>query len=95
MLKIIKNNFYIFVLFILFFVPVTESHVNTAFSFFQRELSLTNQEENIVNRNRDMIVIYPIGEKNQLTIMKVKHEDCFSVLWGIIAFFIFFASGFS
>ncbi|WP_273719122.1 MULTISPECIES: hypothetical protein [Bartonella] len=62
--------------------------MNIAKEFFQRELFFINEEENIVTRNIDRAVIYPIEEKNQLTFMKVKQESCFSVFWGIISFFM-------
>ncbi|WP_144756212.1 hypothetical protein, partial [Bartonella saheliensis] len=79
---------FIFIAFILLFAQGAESHINIAKGLFQRELFFTNQEENIVARNIDRTVLYPVEEKNQLTFMKVRQEGCFSVLWGILSFFM-------
>ncbi|WP_273758654.1 hypothetical protein [Bartonella sp. AU55XJBT] len=62
--------------------------MNIAKEFFQRELFFIHQEKNIVARNIDKAVIYPIEEKNKLTFIKARKENCFSVFWGIILFFM-------
>ncbi|QEE12589.1 hypothetical protein D1092_06320 [Bartonella krasnovii] len=90
MFKILKNRFYcsIFIVFILFFAQDAENHMNISKDLFQRELFFTNQEKNIIARNIDMAVIYPIEEKNQLTFMKVRQESCFLVFWEVLSFFM-------
>ncbi|WP_375617244.1 hypothetical protein [Bartonella sp. AP58NXGY] len=90
MLKIFKNKFYfyIFISFIFLFAQTAESYVNFDKDLSQSKQFFNNQEENIVNKNIDMNLIYTIGETNKITFMKVKQESCFSVFWGIISFFM-------